>query len=180
MNIIERSFSPIFGKPCWGIVYDRQTNLAMNFGRPNLRVREPYTTKSKSKFIRTHAARRTVTIRGQWWLWIFCAYWRVYKNDQFVGGYSSSFRKGEKAVHVIEGQKLLRVSANAKTGATRFVFDLGGVLEVQRLRHYESDHDLWLLYKPNGYVLSVHGNGTYDHGPGSGIDKRKGVKNAAL
>ena len=127
MNVIEQSFSPVFGLPCWGAVYDCQTNLAMNFGAPRLKIREPYETQSQSKTIKRMAAGRRVTVRGQWWLWIFCAYWKIYNGEQVVARYCSSFRKGERAVHYLEGQKLIALKVNARTAATRFEFDLGGV-----------------------------------------------------
>ena len=180
MDIIEEAFAPVYGKPCWGMRYDCQTNLAMNFGAPRLKIREPYETKSKSRGVQQSAAHRLITLRGQWWLWIFCAYWRAYKGEKFIGGFSSSFQKGKIAAHYIEGQKLVRVNVNELTGATRFEFDLGGIIDVSRLRKYEPASDLWMLYKPNGYVLSVHGDGTYDHAPGSGIDHRKGVSRRPL
>lgn len=180
MNIIEKGFSPLCGKPCWGVVYDSHTNLAMNFGDPYLVIREPYSTESKLKRVQEQASRRQVHVRGQWWLWIFYASWRVYRKGQLLGGYSSSFRKGSIAAHFLDGQKLIAVKTNAKTGETRFEFDLEGVLEVSRFKKDDDSSDLWLLYKPNGYVLSVHGDGTYDHAPGSGIDKRKGVTKQPL
>ena len=181
MSIIEKSFKPLYGNPCWGITYDRRTNLAMNFGTPRLKViREPHATKSKLERVKQRAAQRMVAVRGQWKLWIFCGYWRIYRNGRLLGGYSSTFRTGTRAADSLEGEKLLRVDVDPKTGATRFEFDLGSVLEVRRLRNYESDEDIWILYKPNGYALSVHGDGTYDHVPGSGIDKRKLVASRPL
>ena len=32
--------------------------------------------------------------------------------------------------------------------------------------------ELWMLYKPNGYVLSVFGNGTFSHQRASEVAKR--------
>ena len=74
----------------------------------------------------------------------------------------------------LNGQKLMEVQVNPETGATRFVFDLGSILEAYRLDP-EDDDELWWLYEPSGYVLSVRGDGTYDHEPGSGTDERPAV-----
>ena len=83
-----------------------------------------------------------------------------------MGGFSSSFRGGQVAAHGFEGERLLQVEVNEKTGTTKFQFDLGAVLEVRRLQRFKRNDDLWLLYKPDGCVLSVRGDGTVSHQPG--------------
>src|SRR5438309_752959 len=80
VNAIARSFQPLYGQPCWGLHYDRTLNLSMNFGKPALRIREPFNTDSKSEALRRMAARRLVTVRGEWWLWIYCCYWQLVSN----------------------------------------------------------------------------------------------------
>ena len=62
------------------------------------------------------------------------------------------------------------VAVEPETGATRFVFDLGCVLHCRRFER-DTDAELWMLYKPSGYVLSVHGNGTFSHQRGSEVEK---------
>jgi hypothetical protein len=88
---------------------------------------------------------------------------------------ASSFRKIQVAMARLEGQKLINVNVDPRTGATRFEFDVGGALEVRRFEP-NSEDELWLLYKPNGYVLSVSGNGRYSHVPGSDADGRTRVE----
>lgn len=83
------------------------------------------------------------------------------------------------AANTLSGQKLIHVDINRINGFTRFSFDLNTCLEVRRTKKDKND-ELWLLYRPNGYVLSIKGNGTFDHEPKSGIDKRKSVKNQQL
>jgi hypothetical protein len=51
VKVIDGSFQALYGKPCWGLHYDRQLNLSMSFGKPSLTVREPYGTDSKSKVV---------------------------------------------------------------------------------------------------------------------------------
>lgn len=69
-------------------------------------------------------------------------------------------------IKFLDGQKLTHVDLDPRTGKTRFEFDLGGVLEARRFDR-AFDIELWLLYKPNGYVLSVRGDGQYNHEPGT-------------
>lgn len=171
LKVIDRWFQHLYGQPCWGLRFGRHVNLSMNFGKPSLQIREPYQTASKSDAVRRMAARRLVTVRGEWWLWVFCCYWRLTVDGLPLATGSSSFRRIERALAQLEGQQLLAVDVQPKTGATRFAFDLGCVLHCRRFER-DTDDDLWTLYKPSGYVLSVHGNGTFSHHPGTEAVKR--------
>ena len=168
---IDRSFQPLYGHPCWGLRYDRNLNLSMNFGQPSLHVREPFSTNSASEAVRRMASRRRVTVRGEWWLWIYCCYWRLTTGDLELATGSSSFRRIERATAQLEGQELMSVAVEPETGATRFTFDLGCVLHCRRFAR-DTDGELWMLYKPSGYVLSVHGNGTFSHQRATEVEKR--------
>lgn len=165
-SALETSFQSLYGKPCWGVRHDRQLNLSMNFGTPSLDIREPYVTKSESEAAKSMASRRNVTVRGEWWLWIYCSYWSLTSDDGRLATSSSSARQIERAIQQLDGQKLVSAVVNPETGATQFVFDLGCVLDCRRFER-NSDKELWMLYKPSGYVLSVHGNGAVSHERGS-------------
>jgi hypothetical protein len=143
----------------------------MNFGKPSLHVRKPFTTDSTSEAVRRIASRRRVTVRGEWWLWIYCCYWRLTTGDLELATGSASFRRIERATAQLEGQELLSVAVEPETGATRFAFDLGCVLHCRRFER-DTDAELWMLYKPSGYVLSVHGNGTFSHQRATAVEKR--------
>jgi hypothetical protein len=168
---IDRSFQPLYGRPCWGLRYDRNVNLSINFGKPSLRVREPFRTDSTCEAVRRLASRRLVTVRGEWWLWIYCCYWRLTSGDLELATGSSSIRRIERATAQLEGQELLSVAVEPETGATRFAFDLGCVLYCRRFER-DTDTELWILYKPSGYVLSVQGNGTFSHQRDTEVEKR--------
>ena len=43
-------------------------------------------------------------------------------------------------------------------------FDLGAKLSIRRISS-QDDEDLWSLYQPNGYVLSVRADGKYNNDP---------------
>jgi hypothetical protein len=80
--IINMSFEPLHGQPCWGLEFGRYTNLSMNFGQPSLHFRERYQTRAKSQKVREMAASRQVAVRGQWWLWLEYCRWRLISDDQ--------------------------------------------------------------------------------------------------
>lgn len=170
-KVIDRSFQPLYGRPCWGLRYDRMLNLSLNFGKPSLRIREPFNTDSTSEAVRQLASRRRVTVRGEWWLWLYCCYWRLTTGELELATGSSSLRRLERATAQLEGQDLVSVAVEPQTGATRFAFDLGCVLHCRRFER-DADAELWLLYKPSGYVLSVHGNGTFSHQRAAEVEKR--------
>ena len=160
--VIDRSFRPLLGQPCWGLHYEPRLNLSINFGRPALRVREPYDTDSKSDAVRRMASRRQVTVRGRWWLWLYNCRWRIVSGGLTLATGSSSLRKIERAVSQLAGQALNSVQVEPVTGSTCFTFDLGCVLHCRRFER-GSDAELWLLYRPSGFVLSVYGDGTIGH-----------------
>lgn len=170
-NSIDRWFQSLYGKPCWGIHYERLLSLSINFGQPSLHIREPYRTDSTSEAVRQMAAGRQVIVSGQWWLWIYKCYWRLTSGGVQLATGSSSLRRIERATGQLAGQELISVAVEPKTGATQFVFDLGCVLHCRRFGK-DTDDELWMLYKPNGYVLSVHGNGTFSHQRGTEAEKR--------
>lgn len=170
-KIIDRTFQSLIGSPCWGLHYDRTLNLSLKFGKPSLRIREPFITDSTSDIVQRLAARRLVTVRGEWKLWIYCCYWQLTSDDLKLASGSSSLRQIEQAIIQLDGQKLVSVAINPDTGATRFSFDLGYVLHCRRFERKSSD-ELWTLYKPNKYVLSVYGNGTFSHSRSNKVKSR--------
>lgn len=159
-SAIEKVFEPIYGQPCWCVNYERYLNLSLNFGPPRLNIHEPHPTKSRSKVVRRNAARRLVIVRGRWWLWIYVSYWRLSYNGIVVSNRRwPASRRMPDALRDLEGQKLIRVRVNSKTGATRFDFDLGAKLEVWKLDDDEV-YELWTLYvRSPQRVLSLHSNG---------------------
>jgi hypothetical protein len=169
------SVKKLFGHFCWNVDWWRLLNLSMDFGKPRLRLGRIRERKIRS--IRGTVRTRGVTYRGQWFLWIYLSYWSILLNDTPIASYSSLPQKQKKALAILEGQKIKNIWIDRESGATRFEFDLGAVLQVRR-RARRSRDELWLLYMPNGYVLSILGNGSYTYEPGSGIDKRKGVSGA--
>lgn len=165
-RVLIKSFEPIYGQPCWRVIDDSQLGMSLNFGEPSLDIREPFKTDSTSERARQLAALRRITVHGQWWLWIYCCRWRLYRHGELLARDSSSLRRIELGLKQLDGQKLLSVQVHKTKGATDFEFDLGCQLSCVRFDD-DLDRDLWVLYKPNGYVLSVNGRGLISHERGS-------------
>ena len=67
------------------------------------------------------------------------------------------------ALSRLEGQALTEAKVDLDRGRARLTFDLGGVLELRPMT-VGTDDELWSLYRPRNYVLSVFGDSTYSHG----------------
>jgi len=160
--LFPRLLRPLLAHPCWGLNFDRQLNLSLNFGRPTLDIREPFATRSTSARVRRIAGNRNVTVRGQWWLWLRSCHWRLSRDGGLLATGSSSSRRIDGALRDLSGQKMTGMDVNPQTGATHFTFDLGCELHCRRLEA-NSDDDLWALYFPNEKVLVVHGDGSYSY-----------------
>lgn len=165
---------------CWNVSYSRYFNLSMSLGSPTLHAcHEPRQSRCGRGLLEWSLAHRLVVVRGQWWLWVQCAYWSISEQGSILSTTSSSARRRHRAFVALDGQKLVDVRVAPRTGATMFGFDLGAVLKVRRFERSSSDI-LWHLHKPSGYVIAVRGDGTFDHGPASGIDKRRGREGRSL
>ncbi len=171
MDIIQENFAEIIGKPCWGLIYDRQTNLSLNFGNPFLKIEEPFKSKSKLPDIREHFARRRVFVKSDYFLLIYIARWKIIHKQKTLATNRSSFLGITKAIGNLKGQILEKVEINKNTGMTNFEFDLGSNLLVQRWSPKETD-ELWTLSKPDNYYLSVYSNGFYTYQLGTDKDEK--------
>lgn len=164
---LEDVFRPLYGQPCWNARSGYGSFLTMEFGKPSLKIREPRIpcvseTPSPAKYL----ARRVVTVRGQWHLWIHSCEWQVVTGKKRIGHSNlkgSSKRPIVRAADELDGQKLQCVSFNVQSGKTIFEFDLGSLLET---RPYNQTSDQWLLYEPSGYVSALRGDGHFSHQPG--------------
>jgi hypothetical protein len=163
MNQIERSFAKLRGKLCWGVKRGFGSFLTLEFGTPRLVVREPHaSTRAVSRRVQKLFARRLVSARGRWHLWIYCCEWRVSTNGIVIGD-SSTRRRIDRAARELNGQKLLDVIVNPRGARTCFVFDLGAKLET---KPFDRSSEQWLLYEPNGRVLAWRADRKYRYGEG--------------
>jgi hypothetical protein len=176
LDPFTKANSDLRNQICWDVDDDTQLGLSMQIGQPHLEIREPYATKARTESVRRMATCRSVHICGEWFLWVTHAYWRVIREGVALASSSSSLRAIKRALcWDLDGQRFVDLQVNPSTGFTRFHFDLQTVLEVRRFDR-QCEYEIWMLYKPNGWVLSVFGDGTYLHAPGSGRDKRREVR----
>jgi hypothetical protein len=159
MNPIERAFSQIVGRPCWGVKRAYGSFLTMEFGPPRLLVRQPMQSQTESRRVRRSLAQRRVHVRGRWHLWIYGCDWSLRLNGKVVGD-SSTKKRIDRATSALEGQELVAVKISDRGARTSFVFDLGGELET---RPYDRCSEQWLLFGPNHRALIWRADRRYSH-----------------
>lgn len=164
MNQIDRSFAPVLGKPCWGVSRGFLSFLTLEFGLPKLVVREPREpTRKVSPQVRKALERRLVKARGGWHLWIFCCEWYLRASGKLVGDWTTP-RRIDRAARELNGQKLQKVRVGPRGARTYFSFDLGAELET---RPFDRSSEQWMLYEPDGRVLSWRADRMFSYGSGN-------------
>jgi hypothetical protein len=128
MSIVEDRFRPIYGKPCWHARQGYGSFLTFEFGEPHLYIREPRVSADRaSAGVRKNAARRLVTLHGDWHLWIYLCDWRIFSHRQLIASSDSKNRIIKQAVSELDGQALIRATVNSSL-VSEFEFDLGDKL----------------------------------------------------
>lgn len=159
--VFRESFAPLIGSPCWQVGTDYGSFITLEFGDPHLEVREPRNVAAeRSSDARQLLTRRNVTVRGQWHLWIYCCAWKIRNGDRLVGA-SDDDDSFADASQLLDGQALTDLSID-EPASCRFAFDLGGSLTTSP---YDDNSEQWMLYEPDGNVLTLRADGTYCHCP---------------
>lgn len=167
---MEKIMSKLYGIPCWGVRPGLGSFLTLEFGKPNLVVREPVVAaRSIPVIVRKSLARRRVYVYGDWHLWIYCCDWVVFSGHSRVGD-SSAKMKIRKAAEFLNGQKLTHFSISLGKVSCVFKFDLGAILKT---KPYDNESEQWLLYEPSHKVLSVRADERYEYVP-SDVPESKG------
>lgn len=159
-----KPLSPVHGLPCWGVRPAYGSFLTLEFGNPRLEVREPFEARDlTSSRVRKHFARRHVSVRGEWRLWVYCCDWTVINSGKVIGDSSTSRRIG-RAADELDGQRLSGVAFTHRGCRTTFEFDLGATLET---KPYDRKSEQWLFVEPSGTVLTLRADKKYSYGNSS-------------
>jgi len=158
--LFERVFRGLYGKPCWGVANWFGSGIHLEFGKPQLEIREPRMADLKaSRRVRDLLARRLVVVHGDWHLCIDVCHWEIFQQGKRVGT-SRSRSDLQRIVDSLNGQKLTRFSFRLRGTDCVFEFDLGGLLVTHRL---EPEYEQWTLFEPSGHVLTLRGDKRYSY-----------------
>lgn len=146
----------IVGELAWSVKRGIGSFVTIEFGNPNLSVREPIVSKSSGSSRVVEALRRRhVTLRGTWHLWIQEAVWNI-----AVGDSKCMFNDDESLIdevlNKLDGQRVISVDFLVGKPDLVISFDLGGILKVTTLpEKFEADATAWSFHRWDGPTISV-------------------------
>jgi hypothetical protein len=168
------TFAPVLGSPSWQVEKGHGSFVTLEFGEPQLTVREPCEQLVFIDGAPPRALLRTTWVRGPWHLWIYCCEWSLALGAALLAHNESSDAAIGRALRVLNGQALTAVAVSAVDGSTTFTFDLGCLLSTRPAPDGAYGHEpvqQWMFYQPNGDVLTVRGDGHYSlHGAKQSLD----------
>ncbi len=141
---IKAIIAPMLGMKAWGVSLGYSTFITLEFGEP--RDMHGYT-------------------HGAWHLWIYGADWRLEERSRILAGSSDDREKQATAVKRMDGLVLQDVEVHQPMLDTTFFFEDDVVLRL--FASYSDDLDHWLLFVPDGNVLTVGPGSSWSYLPAS-------------
>jgi hypothetical protein len=158
-SIIQQSFAKVYGVPSWHVRQGYGSFLTFEFGIPRQEIEPVINREPKGEFPRRN---RLVTICGDWHLWIYCCGWRITQDGSVLATFESPRESIAAACGPLNGQALVEFTFQPERGESVFRFDLGGKLTTAP---YDDDLlEQWMLYCPDGHVLTYRSDGAFSHG----------------
>lgn len=150
-SALDKFVKPFIGDPAWGAKQGYGSFLTFEFGNPELKIEERHSE--------TSGLRRNAYVSGKWHVWIYCCAWRFSSHGDEISWSEDANDQIARATAMLNGQKLVSVSVDPAQGRSRFIFDLGGLLET-----WPTGDDLtekqWLIYGPDN-VFTYRADGQY-------------------
>ncbi len=140
MNVLDAKFSELRGLCAWGVSPGHGGFLTLEFGE--------------------HSQVQGAA-RGQWHLWIYCCDWSLFVEGKELCN-SEDENGPDQAAQVLDDLRFLKFSAFIEEG--KCVFDFSEAVSLVTSPYDESEQ--WMLYLPDGDVLSFRADGKYSLGPG--------------
>ena len=112
-------FDKLIGTPCWHVKQGYGSFLTFEFGLPNQEISRVRETKSSVDPTSHH---RTVSIHGDWHLWIYCCGWRIFQEKRFLAHHESEKKQIEIACRALDGQAIESIDVDLNTVNTKFCF----------------------------------------------------------
>jgi len=131
---IHKIINPLLGHTAWNVWLGIGTFITMEFG---------------NQIITSHGF-----TRGEWHLWIYWSGWYLEKPGGVFIGCEDPRHIIKKEIAIMEGCSLNNVVFSKKVFETKFVFDHNIVLHTFPMNFIDPEK-YWLLYTPDGKVLSI-------------------------
>lgn len=143
---VQTKIAPIIGLQAWGVSLGTGSFITLEFGKVLSPIEE-----AKHQ-------------HGEWHLWIYCSVWRLEIGNDMLVGSEDSRPMLESAIKHLEGATLRSVIVTSPAFDTLFEFEASIKLRVFPISFHD-DYEHWMLYTPDGNVLTI--------GPGVKWDYQK-------
>lgn len=167
---ISEAFAAVLGLPSWLVRKGHGSFITLEFGDPKLSVDKP---RLLPTFIDGGPARtmiRSAHVQGAWHLWLSCCLWSLRLNGVELAQSESEDHTIGRALGILNGQALTSVEVDPRSASTTFAFDLGCVLATRpspATTRDEEPAEQWMLFQPNGQVLTIRGDGRFSQHAGN-------------
>ena len=156
MHPLTEIVEPVLGHPSWLVERGHGSFITVEFGEPELQVREPKPRKVHIEGAPEKTLQRSSFVTGQWHLWIYCCQWSLMLGDAQLAHCESDDVTMHRALRVLNGQELQAVEIEPADGRTKFSFDLGCslfTLPAEAGVYEDEPVEQWYLYLRSGPVL---------------------------
>jgi hypothetical protein len=136
---IRSTIAPLLGQKPWNVSLGVGSFVTLEFGQsiPDPKPGSP--------------------AHGEWHFWVYCCAWYLMHNNEMIAGSEDDHEKIGKIVKQLEGHTLTAIDITETSPSTVLRFSEG--LDLYLSPVFSAGYEHWLLYMPNGKVLSF-GPGT--------------------
>lgn len=96
--------------------------------------------------------------RWEWHIWIYCCYWNMFRNESMITHCEDDRPRIASNVESLVGSSLSQITVGVD-GASEFRFSEGTALKTTP---WEEEAESWMIYTPEGVVLTFNFDGTWD------------------
>lgn len=124
-------FAAMIGQIAWNAKLGLDRTLTVEFGNPSLRIREPVLTdRAVDDKVKGALEKRTVTLVGEWHIWIQFAEWEITIGQTSVKSYHENQSVLTDFLEQIDGQKITGYCSRPENCGFEIIFDLGLSLKI--------------------------------------------------
>jgi hypothetical protein len=170
VNPISEAFGAVLGLPSWLVRKGHGSFITLELGDPDVSVEQPRLLPTFIDGGPERAMIRGAHVHGAWHLWIYACLWSLTVNAIELAHSESADQTIGRALRILNGQALVSVQVDPDSPRSTFTFDLGCVLTTRpspAITPDEEPAEQWMLFQPNGRVLTIRSDGRYRHQAGN-------------
>jgi hypothetical protein len=118
----EQALARLAGLPSWLVEKGHGSFITLEFGQPELIIREPRMMHTMIEGAPSEAMRRLTSVRGQWHLMIDYCQWSLTLDGIPLADDESDDQRMHRALRVLNGQAITGISIDPVDATTRFSF----------------------------------------------------------